>query len=150
MISIGKNIQYYRKKKGFSQKELAQKLNCSTGAIQQYELGKREPNFEMACKIADILNIKPYMLYDYDEEIDTTEERFIKACEWLEAAGFEVNSPKEDDFFQKYFVDSSELGTICQMDKTDLINAVESCVEDANKLRDDIAVQFIQKTLLKQ
>lgn len=52
---IGNNIQKYRKFCELTQKELAQKCGVATGTIQQYELGKRKPKFEMLCKIAEVL-----------------------------------------------------------------------------------------------
>ena len=147
-MSIGTNIQYYRKKMNLSQKELAEKLGYSTGTIQQYELDKREPKFEKICEIAIALNVKPYMLYGVSE-IDDVEEKFIKACDWLEEAGFELSKPDENDSLEKYYIDDSEHGTICKMDKHDIIQTVEKCVNDANEIRDDIAIRYIRKAILK-
>ncbi|MBS6194269.1 MAG: helix-turn-helix domain-containing protein [Clostridiales bacterium] len=147
-MSIGENIQRYRKKLHMSQKELAEELGYSTGTIQQYELDKREPNFTKICDIASVLKVKPYMLYD-DLEIDETEERFIKACGWLEDAGFELSVPNEDDFFQKYSINEFEHGTVCKMDKVEIIDMVESCVEDANEIRDYAAIRYIRNAILK-
>lgn len=147
-MSIGENIQYYRKQKGLSQKELAEELGCATGTIQQYELDKREPKFDMIKNISEILTVKPYLLYGI-EEPDPTEERFSKACEWLEEAGFEVSAPNENDPFQKYSIDDFEHGTICKMDKLDIIDLIESCIEDANQIRDEIAIRYIKKEILK-
>ena len=147
-MSIGANIQYYRKRMNLSQKELAEKLGYSTGTIQQYELDKREPKFEKICEIATALDVKPYMLYGI-YEMDETEEKFIKACDWLEKAGFELSKPDENDFYQKYSINDPERGTICKLDKMDIIQTVEKCVNDANEIRDDIAIRYIKKAILK-
>lgn len=58
-MTIGENIQKYRKLAGYTQKELAEKCNCAVGTIQQYELNKRQPRIETIKLIALALDI-PY------------------------------------------------------------------------------------------
>lgn len=150
-MSIGKNIQYYRKKQGISQKELAEKLKYSTGTIQQYELDKREPKFKIVSEIASVLNVKPYMLYDdSNSEPDTTEEQFINSCKWLEDADIEIISPDEDDGLQQYILSLSEDGiekASCRMDKLDIIQMVQECIDEANMTRNDLVVRYLKKAL---
>lgn len=148
-MSIGENIQLYRKKCGLSQKELAEKLSCSTGTVQQYELNKREPKFKIVCDIAEILDIAPYQIYG-DDIPDPTETRFSDACAWLENAGFEVQPPDEDDGLQQYYINTFQFGTVRKMDKIDIINTVELCVQEANEIRDEIAIGKIAKILLEK
>lgn len=50
-------LKYYRKLKKMTQKELADQTGLSTGTIQQYELGKRNPKYETLCKIAEVLDL---------------------------------------------------------------------------------------------
>ena len=61
---VGKRIQLARKAQGLTQKQLAEKLGLSTGTIQQYELGKRQPRFENVVKIAEALNTSVVALLD--------------------------------------------------------------------------------------
>ena len=63
-MDLGSNIQKYRKEAGFTQKELAKKLNVAVGTIQQYELGKRQPRLEFLEKIANVLGVDVWNLYD--------------------------------------------------------------------------------------
>lgn len=150
-MSIGENIQYYRKKQGLSQKELAEKLKYSTGTIQQYELDKREPKFKIISEIASVLNVKPYMLYDdSDGEPDQTEVDFINSCKWLENADIEIISPDEDDGLQQYILSLSENGiekASCKMDKIDIIQMVHECIDEANLIRDDLVIRYLKKSL---
>ncbi len=152
-MSIGKNIQNYRKKQGLSQKELAEKLKYSTGTIQQYELDKREPKFKIICEIASVLNVTPYMLYDDSEsEPDTTEEQFINSCEWLENADIEIISPDKDDGLQQYILSLSENGiekASYKMDKMSIIQMVQECINEANLTRDDLVIRYLKKALQK-
>lgn len=57
ILAIGTKIRYYRNKKKWTQKELAEKLNLATGTIQQYELGKRTPSVETLQQLASILEV---------------------------------------------------------------------------------------------
>lgn len=63
---IGRRIAFYRKQCGYSQRELAEKLEIATVTLQQYELLKRNPNRAMIQRIAKILNIKEPELYGFD------------------------------------------------------------------------------------
>ncbi|SFL54923.1 helix-turn-helix transcriptional regulator [Lactococcus garvieae] len=47
-----------RKKAGFTQKELAEKIGVSEHGYQNYETERRLPNVKIAIKIADELNVK--------------------------------------------------------------------------------------------
>ena len=56
MDTIGSCIKAERKRAGMTQIELAKKLGLATGTIQQYELGKRQPNGKMLQRIAGAIN----------------------------------------------------------------------------------------------
>ena len=70
-MSIGEKIKKYRKEKGLTQRELADKLNIATNSLSRYEIGERRPPIDMIEKIAEILNVTPIQLM-YDEEIENT------------------------------------------------------------------------------
>lgn len=50
-------IKYLRNREKLSQAELAKKLGVSKSTISMYEVGKREPDFEMLKLIADLFNV---------------------------------------------------------------------------------------------
>ncbi|MGF9726960.1 helix-turn-helix domain-containing protein [Bacillus safensis] len=54
---FGKRITTLRKKAGLTQVELAKKLNVTRSALSQYELGTREPNYDLLLKIADFFEV---------------------------------------------------------------------------------------------
>ena len=54
---FSKTIIQLRKEKGFTQKELADKLNVSDKAVSRWETGKNYPDIETLQKLATVLNI---------------------------------------------------------------------------------------------
>lgn len=56
MISFGKKIALLRKEKGWSQSELAQKLNTSVSVISRYERDEMTPSVDVAKKVASLLD----------------------------------------------------------------------------------------------
>ena len=56
-MEIGHVIAKLREKKGISQKELANMLNVSAGAVALWEVNKRCPSLESLVNIADFFNV---------------------------------------------------------------------------------------------
>lgn len=67
-MNIGKALRHYRKKTGLKQADIAEKLQISRQAYSNYENGKREPNINLICGMAQVFEI-------------TTDEFFKKAME---------------------------------------------------------------------
>jgi transcriptional regulator with XRE-family HTH domain len=56
-MSIGNNIRALRKSKGWTQVELAQKLNITQQAITAYERGKKRPPVDKLPDIAELFGV---------------------------------------------------------------------------------------------
>ena len=56
-MTTGERIKETRKYRKMTQKQLAEAAGVATGTIQQYELGKREPRYEILIRICKALNI---------------------------------------------------------------------------------------------
>lgn len=63
-MTIGERIKEARKYRNMTQKQLAIAADVATGTIQQYELGKREPRYEILINIARALKISVAALCD--------------------------------------------------------------------------------------
>lgn len=61
-------LKYFRMREHLSQNELATKLGVSPSTISMYEVGKREPDFEIEEKIADFFNTDLNTLRGRDSE----------------------------------------------------------------------------------
>lgn len=79
-IQIGLKIAYYRKRNGLTQEQLAEKIGISPGYLSQIETPSviQPISLKTLFAIADILNIKPYQMLDFeyivseDESINQT------------------------------------------------------------------------------
>jgi transcriptional regulator with XRE-family HTH domain len=70
-----KNLKKYRKEKNLSQMALAELCGTSTSYIGQIEIGNRFPSIDMIEKIAEALQIKPYLLFFTENGNGLTEKR---------------------------------------------------------------------------
>ena len=57
-IKIGEKIKKYRKEKGYTQKQLAEKCGLSEISIKKYETGNVTPSYESLNKVCSILNVE--------------------------------------------------------------------------------------------
>jgi len=57
------NLRKHRRKCGFTQSQLAEKVNVSTHHIGMIELSRNNPTLELVERIANALNIKTYELF---------------------------------------------------------------------------------------
>ena len=61
--TLGLNIAYYRKKRGLSQEELAEKAEVDRSTISKTEIAFAGTSLDLIFKIADILQVEPYKLF---------------------------------------------------------------------------------------
>lgn len=82
MEEIGKRIKYLRKRKGFSQEDLALKIGyTSKAAISKIEKGERGVRTELVPKLADVLNVSvAYLMFGKeDDEISLDDMDLLRA-----------------------------------------------------------------------
>ena len=73
MNNFGNKLRYFRKKMGFTQKELAKKLNISASTIGMYEQGRREPDFKILSNICNILSLNSVILLSNNKSSELNE-----------------------------------------------------------------------------
>jgi len=72
-----KNLKNFRNERGFTQAEFAEMCDTATSYIGQIEIGDRFPSMKMIEKFAEVLQIKPYLLF-YTESDDNSDEQLLK------------------------------------------------------------------------
>jgi transcriptional regulator with XRE-family HTH domain len=98
--NLGPKIKYYRKQRGYSQEQLAQKLGKTKSYISRVENNKERPNLEFLVSVADALGIRVKDLFDDDTPPTPPELKEIGA-DWimlnkeLKAEGFTVEQIRE-------------------------------------------------------
>lgn len=72
-MQIGKVIRTYRKKKGMTQEEMANRLGVTTPAVNKWENGNSQPDIGLLAPIARLLEISLDTLLSFHEELSTDE-----------------------------------------------------------------------------
>jgi len=73
MAVFSDRLKETRKLRGITQKQMADFLGITEQAYQNYEYGKREPNFETTLKIADHFNVPTDYLFGRSKFLRTEE-----------------------------------------------------------------------------
>lgn len=97
---IGEKIRSLRKRKGLSQRKLADLLGVSPSAIAMYETDKRTPDNELLGKIADFFGVTiPFLLgrdkdiiIINDKELHLHEEVALKLATSLHDDGYKITN----------------------------------------------------------
>ncbi len=71
-VQIGKNIKKYRKKKGYTQQQLADKINMGLNFTGKIEVAYTYPSIPTLVLIADALGIKLMNLFDFENDQNAT------------------------------------------------------------------------------
>jgi putative transcriptional regulator len=64
---FGLNVVYYRKKKRYSQTQLAELVDIHRTYVSSIELGKVSVSFDVLFKLAEVLEIPPHKLFEFRE-----------------------------------------------------------------------------------
>ena len=70
--SIGNRIKFARKKKGMTQKELAEKIHLKESSISKFEGNTQPPSLKQLVDISRVLNIRFEYLIGIDSVFDST------------------------------------------------------------------------------
>lgn len=104
---FGENLKAMRKKKGYTQEELAIKLNVVRQTISKWEKGLSVPDADILCKIAEILDTKVSVLLggtmNDESDQDMVAKQLAKISEQLAIKNQRNKKDLED--CQDYFID---------------------------------------------
>lgn len=77
-MSFGKNLKIMRKKRGLTQKELADLVGIKRSTVAGYESKNQEPSYEILKKISDTLQCSIDTLLDFNEKNAVKEKAVLK------------------------------------------------------------------------
>ena len=75
---IGKNIKYFRVKKGKTQLDLASELGVTRATVHYWEIGKCFLTLLNLILVADYLNIEIYQIFKVTEETQSIKNKRVK------------------------------------------------------------------------
>lgn len=93
-MNLGNSLFQARKKSGFSQEEVAEKLGVSRQTVSKWETDETVPDIRQSKKMAVLYNVSLDELIDFDidikeiqETIDKTREEVEEKIDWTNAWG---------------------------------------------------------------
>lgn len=72
-IQIGQIVHDYRKKLHYTQEELAEKIDKSSGYIGQIERNETTPSLDALARLISVLNIEPTIIFSDSENTNSNE-----------------------------------------------------------------------------
>lgn len=69
---VGSKIKEFRESRGWTQDQLADKLNTTRQTISRYESGSRKTNQDVLFDLSIIFNVKVDDFFPWQAQIDTT------------------------------------------------------------------------------
>ncbi len=124
MITIfAKNLREARERKQITRRDFAQQLHITAQTYGAYELGQREPRFDILLKISELLGVSlDWLLKGDNAKAKTAYDAAIANCK---AAGYEVienNDPDDESEIRvKYYDNGKELLNVPFLSKKDFI-----------------------------
>ncbi len=87
------NLRSIRKKKGYTQEDVAMHLKVTRGSYAKYERGERKPDPDMLIKLSEFFNVSiDYLVGNTNIPMTLAEVRFEKEVDYL----------SDDELIEKY------------------------------------------------
>ena len=126
-MSIGQNIKKYRKEKGFTQRELAERIGVSVQAVSKWETDTGAPDISQVVPLASALDISTDALFDYEHYTKPEDfEELRKDYHRQEVFRDQRDSAKNYKMLNAYFSahpQNSEAASLCLKCLVDMIVA---------------------------
>ncbi len=124
-MSIGQNIKKYRKEKGYTQRELAERIGVSVQAISKWETDTGAPDVSLVVPLASALEISTDALFSYDRHVNHNEYETLRK-DYANQDVFRDQSytPQEYETLCNYFSahpQNSEAASMCLKCLVDMI-----------------------------
>lgn len=124
-----KRLKEVRKKRGFTQVTLAEELEVSKGTVAMWETGKRKPDFEMLCRLSELLNVKTdYLLGQTDDDSSPA----LSDDEIIQLGVWETEEYLQDTFNMYLLLDDYGKSAVDNLIRSEILRckAQETLVKD--------------------
>ncbi len=74
---FGLRIKHLRDRKGWTQENLAEKMDISSNYLSSMERGKENPTLDMLIKMSKSLQVEMWELFDFGHEVSSKELKVI-------------------------------------------------------------------------
>lgn len=119
---LNENIRQLRKEHSLTQVELAKKLGVSTSAVGMYEQGRREPDFKILTKMAEIFGVSTDSLLGFylkESSIPKSIDDIISDMKeyLLKQKGLKFNGVELEDQEIEKIIDALKVGIMLAIEK---------------------------------
>jgi len=86
---LAENIRSLRKRRGYTQEQLAEAVHVTVGAVHKWETRRASPELGMLMELADLFDVSVDILLGYqpkDNSLDATIERLYNYCRTMDPA----------------------------------------------------------------
>ena len=129
-----------------SQKELADYLRTKPSTVSSWEQNVSSPNADMLFEMCELFKISVDEIYGIDE--DRFDFQFLKVCDWIEEAGFEVLQDEKDIERNLCQINHFQHGTIITVEKQGLIDMVDNIIGMSEMIKEQFIVDRIKLLFL--
>jgi transcriptional regulator with XRE-family HTH domain len=136
---FAERLKLLRKKNGYTQVSLAEKLEVSKGTVAMWETGKRTPDFETLFTLSDLFDVRiDYILGHSDDDSSTQ----LSDADIEQLGKWELESTFADIFKMYLSLDSFGKSAVESLIKSERLRCHEqSTLEDISAIRISIAIQ---------
>jgi transcriptional regulator with XRE-family HTH domain len=136
---FAERLKLLRKKNGYTQVSLAEKLEVSKGTVAMWETGKRTPDFETLFTLSDLFDVRiDYILGHSDDDSSTQ----LSDADIEQLGKWELESTFADIFKMYLSLDSFGKSAVESLIKSERLRCHEqSTLEDTSAIRISIAIK---------
>ena len=136
MEGLGENISKWRRRKGMTQSELAEKIGVQTSTLGSYEINRREPPLKTLIAIADALHMSVDALLNRDMLYRPSRDL---TAELLHAPEYQINEPDNNQL--QFLIRALEEAGYQITDKGDDLVEIQTPSISASFNRKDLIIQ---------
>ena len=135
---FSKNLRYYREKAGFTQAQIAKKLDMNPKAYSTYETEKNTPTFDKLLSLCEVLNTNPNALLGFEEI-----EHFNTCCKHY---GIEYSTEKKSIAKVRFPLRPQDNYQTMRVEKSIFFKILNELIEEFDTIPKDDDIKKLRET----